>query len=76
MTVDEMVKQKIVKIWEREIIGKNPLATPQENPTGYVLGGQLGVGKSNLIDTIRKEQSKNVIVINGDDFRKILFQAA
>ena len=70
MTVDEMVKEQIDLVWEEQILDKNPLATPQKNPIGFVLGGQPGAGKSNLIDKIRKEQGKNVIVINGDDFRK------
>ncbi len=41
-----------------------------EKPHGYVLGGQPGAGKSSLTEKIRAEFQGNVIVINGDDYRK------
>ncbi|KAA6234077.1 AAA family ATPase [Campylobacter sp. LR291e] len=40
------------------------------NPKGFVLGGQPGAGKSNLIKIVKNELEGNVIVMNGDDFRK------
>lgn len=49
---------------------KKDYITPVNNPKAFVLGGQPGAGKSNLIETVRKELNKNVIVINGDDYRK------
>ena len=42
-----IVQSKIIEIWRKEIIEKS-LAIPQQNPTGIVLGGQPGAGKSQL----------------------------
>ncbi len=39
-----------------------------DKPTAYILGGQPAVGKSNLA-TIIKQQEKNILVVNGDDYR-------
>lgn len=38
-------------------------------PVGYVLGGQPGSGKSNLIRLLRKKYDSNIVAISGDDFR-------
>lgn len=55
-------------IWEDFIIKKSIPSV--QNPKGYVLGGQPGAGKSNLITLVQKENQENVLVINGDEFRK------
>lgn len=34
------------------------------------MGGQPGAGKSNLVGIIRQELNRNVLVINGDEFRR------
>lgn len=34
------------------------------------MGGQPGAGKSNLVGTIRQELNRNVLIINGDEFRR------
>lgn len=65
MKIDERIFNKI---WKKECAKFNVIST--DNPKAFVLGGQPGAGKSNLIETVRKELSKNVIVINGDDYRK------
>lgn len=39
-------------------------------PKGYVLGGQPGAGKSNLISLVEIENKGNVLIVNGDEFRK------
>lgn len=69
--VEQLVKQTLDEVWEKEIINKNTLATPnQKSPKGFILGGQPGAGKSNLINILGNELNKNAIVINGDDYRK------
>ncbi|WP_267523092.1 zeta toxin family protein [Campylobacter sp. MG1] len=65
MKIDEKIFNKI---WKKECAKFNAIST--DNPKAFVLGGQPGAGKSNLIETVRKELNKNVIVINGDDYRK------
>ena len=44
------------------------------NPTLYVLGGQPGAGKSQLIELSRKD-SPGAVTINGDEYRKYHPQA-
>lgn len=43
---------------------------PVASPKGYVLGGQPGAGKSSLVKIIRQNLERNVLVINGDEFRR------
>lgn len=43
---------------------------PVKSPKGFVLGGQPGAGKSNLVGIIRQELNRNVLIINGDEFRR------
>ncbi|HON45669.1 MAG TPA: zeta toxin family protein [Planctomycetota bacterium] len=51
---------KLQEIWGKEIIKLNPFATPnQKNPQGFVLGGQPGSGKSNLLLEAKKKLSRN-----------------
>lgn len=38
-------------------------------PTGFVLGGQPGAGKS-VIEKLIKSQFENIVIVNGDDYRK------
>ncbi|MWV63007.1 AAA family ATPase [Helicobacter saguini] len=62
-----MLNSEIIeKIWHD--VYKNQ--TPQDNPQGFVLGGQPGAGKSSLIEKIKNQLQDNVIVINGDDYRR------
>jgi UDP-N-acetylglucosamine kinase len=62
---------KLQEVWEKEIIKLNPFATPnQKNPQGFVLGGQPSAGKSNLLLEAKKRLSRNILEINGDNFRK------
>lgn len=66
-----LVTSKFNEVWIKEIKYKNPLAiSGQNNPQAYILGGQPGAGKSNLIKIAGNNLNKNTIVINGDDFRK------
>lgn len=71
MSVDEMVQEQLQEAWQSEILDHNTRATPtQQHPQGFVLGGQPGAGKSSLILKVKEELEGNVIVINGDDYRK------
>lgn len=67
--IDELVKSKFDLVWQTEILNKSFLKK-MDNPKGYVLGGQPGAGKSNLLTEIRKKHNKNVVIINADDYRK------
>lgn len=44
--------------------------SPVINPKAYILGGQPGAGKSILNNYIQKINKSNVIIINGDEYRK------
>lgn len=44
--------------------------SPVKSPKGFVLGGQPGAGKSNLVGIIRQELNRNILIINGDEFRR------
>ncbi|WP_232462188.1 zeta toxin family protein [Neisseria chenwenguii] len=46
------------------------LPRPSSSPKGFVLGGQPRVGKSNLVIRLRDEMKRNLLVINGDEFRR------
>ncbi|MDR3241159.1 MAG: zeta toxin family protein [Lactobacillaceae bacterium] len=45
--------------------------TKVENPKAYLLGGQSGSGKTTIHEIIRESLNKNIIVIDGDTFRKL-----
>ncbi len=69
--IDEIVNDRLNLVWQEQILDVNASATAnQEKPQGYVLGGQPGAGKSALIEDVKNLLNRNVIVINGDDFRK------
>ncbi|RAX56975.1 hypothetical protein CCZ01_07940 [Helicobacter monodelphidis] len=66
-----MNSNEFERIWEQEIGSANPLVTPhQQNPKGFVLGGQPGAGKSALIQKVKEQLQGNVVVINADDLLK------
>ncbi len=68
---NNIVQDRLVEVWNNEILQKNQVATSnQSQPQAFVLGGQPGAGKSSMTQDVRKLLNKNVIVINGDDFRK------
>ena len=56
-------------IW-RDLLRKYPNAKPCVNPQGFVLGGQPGAGKSNLLEKIANHLDGNVLIINADEFRR------
>ena len=55
-------------IWELE--HTDPAYAPAENPQGYVLGGQPGSGKSRLQKIASSEVGGNLIIANGDAYRR------
>lgn len=65
-TVENIVFEKA---WTRLLTENHAVANNLE-PKGYVLGGQPGAGKSNAINRIVDELNGNVLIINGDDFRR------
>ncbi|MDR2834216.1 MAG: zeta toxin family protein [Streptococcaceae bacterium] len=58
----EFIKKKNMRFLSR---GKTPVTQPK----AYLLGGQSGAGKSSLHGLLAKEQSRNIIIIDGDTFR-------
>ena len=57
------------KIWD-DLLDDYHLAKPCVNPQGFVLGGQPGAGKSNLLKQIENNLDGNVLIINADEFRR------
>lgn len=53
--------------YKKAITNKNPNVSPK----AYILGGQPGAGKSTLIKLMKEKLKMNVVVISGDDYRKI-----
>lgn len=43
---------------------------PEKNPKAYLLGGQPGAGKTTLQGFFYRKQHENLILLNGDNFRK------
>ena len=62
---DEEFQRKYLKIKKKLVINKNSV----EFPKVFILGGQPGAGKSTLTSRIEESMGKNIIAINGDDFR-------
>lgn len=44
---------------------------PTDSPYAYLLGGQSGAGKTLLHEILKEKSGLNVIVINGDEYRKL-----
>lgn len=42
---------------------------PEDKPSGYLLGGQSGAGKTLLHEFLKKKLNNNAIIINGDEYR-------
>ena len=59
----EKIYSKIYKELTHNIV-------PSKNPQAHILGGQPGAGKSTFHEIFTDKYDYNVIIINGDDFRK------
>lgn len=55
-------------IWD-DLVSESQVR-PSSLPKGFVLGGQPGAGKSNLVRKINAELGGNLLVVNGDEFRR------
>jgi len=69
MNEELLIEQEFNNVWNFVLSNKNAVSN-QISPKAFVLGGQPGSGKSYLISKVCEELNDNVIVINGDDFRK------
>jgi UDP-N-acetylglucosamine kinase len=67
--MSELDQDIFEKVWQ-DLLDEHQALAKNTNPKGYVLGGQPGAGKSNAIDRIVDELNGNVLIINGDDFRR------
>ncbi|WP_112075778.1 zeta toxin family protein [Haemophilus influenzae] len=65
--LEDDLNKKFPKVWSR--LANNPNISAQDNPTGVLLGGQPGAGKSFATMEIKERLKNNVLVINGDEFR-------
>lgn len=58
------------KAW-KDILKDNPKLHSVDNPVGVLIGGAPGAGKSVLHKLYEKEFADNILIINGDEYRKI-----
>ena len=70
MNTDEIVNAVFKEVWNRTLTATKEEIEPVILPCGFVLGGQPGSGKSNLIRMAREICQNNIIIISGDDYRK------
>lgn len=69
--MSKISSELLLEVWNKEILKFNPSALPnQNNPQGFILGGQPGAGKSSLIAEAKNRLNRNILEINGDNFRK------
>ncbi|OCL23357.1 hypothetical protein A9G07_06140 [Gilliamella sp. wkB72] len=52
-------------LWEQKQIEAKPIL----EPSAYIVGGQPGAGKSDLLKLAEKETNNNIIIINPDEYR-------
>jgi UDP-N-acetylglucosamine kinase len=65
---EEEFNHQIAIIYRSVLAGGS--VTPSDNPKVYILGGQPGAGKSKLHDRYFDFLDGNLVVINGDEYRK------
>ncbi len=68
----EFSKTDISKAVERVFWQASQGKVPAEHPKAYILGGQPGAGKTVLQKELLKECGHNAIVVNGDEYRKLI----
>ena len=69
--INDLISDTLLEVWNNEILKKNQASTPnQPKPQAFVLGGQPGAGKASMSQVTSERLDKNVVIINGDDFRK------
>lgn len=67
---EDVIRSKFKELW-KQTISDNPKIKPMKNPYGILLGGQPGAGKSFGTQKIQEKFKDNILVINGDEFRKL-----
>lgn len=68
---NKQVKETLEEVWNVEIKEGFMDASPNQiKPQAFVLGGQPGAGKASMSQITSERLDKNVVIINGDDFRK------
>ena len=65
---DEEFTRALARTLERLLLPKG--ICPVAHPDAVLLGGQSGAGKTTLHKLYRKQYENNVIIINGDEYRK------
>ncbi|WP_020560525.1 zeta toxin family protein [Thiofilum flexile] len=68
MILDE---QTLATLFTHKVLPTFKYLTPVTQPKGYVLGGQPGAGKSQLLKHAAQEQQGNIAVLNADEFRPL-----
>lgn len=68
MTTPQQENAAFEAIWDELTV--EPEVRPSAFPKGFVLGGQPGAGKSRLVEQINTDLADNVMIINGDEFRR------
>lgn len=58
-------QQAFNDLWEQKTIDTKPVL----EPSAYIVGGQPGAGKSDLLKLAEKEVNSNIIIINPDEYR-------
>ena len=61
-------EEKFQEVWKD--LTTEQQVRPVNNPKGFVLGGQPGAGKSAMVERLVNELDYNLLVINGDEFRR------
>lgn len=64
----EQEKEAFEMIWDG--LMTQSTARPSLSPKGFVLGGQPGAGKSRLVTKLGLELHRDLLIINGDEFRR------
>lgn len=66
--MDELTLENI---FTHKVLSTFKYLTSPAQPKGYVLGGQPGAGKSQLLKQAAQEQLGNIAVLNADEFRPL-----
>lgn len=69
--MDNFSEKEFEKALNKTLAELKMLKIPSKEKRAFLLGGQPGAGKSGMTILLTKEiENENIIVINGDDFRK------
>ena len=69
--MDNFSEKEFEKALKKTLEELKMLKIPSKEKKAFLLGGQPGAGKSGMTILLTKEiENENIIVINGDDFRK------